>query len=169
MRQQEHNEQASFFRWCELNLAQHPGLDRFWAVPNGGHRSKAVAGKLKAEGVRRGIPDVINLTASDGHVEGCADCAADGRPFKGLIFEFKSETGSLTTEQRDWKRHFEEQGFRFEVPRSWVEAVLITIDYFGLPEELKKDPAPAPDGKARGGSSRANAARPRGAVARVRF
>jgi hypothetical protein len=30
----------------------------YWAVPNGGHRSKSEAGRLKAEGVRPGVPDI---------------------------------------------------------------------------------------------------------------
>ena len=30
----------------------------YWAVPNGGKRSKAEAGRLKAEGVKSGVPDL---------------------------------------------------------------------------------------------------------------
>jgi len=133
-RQQEHNDQKEFFNWCDLTGSLHPRcrdvLGRFFAVPNGGHRNKATAGKLKAEGVKRGILDVFNLTRSP---------QADGDFYAGLILEFKSDTGRLSDEQRDWKAHFEAQGYRVEVPRSWIEAALITIDYFGWPEELKKN------------------------------
>ena len=30
----------------------------YWAVPNGGKRSKSEAGRLKAEGVKSGVPDL---------------------------------------------------------------------------------------------------------------
>ncbi len=141
--QQEHNEQTGFFQWTELHEKYHPGLSRFFAVPNGGERVAKVDAKgrrfslegkrLKAAGLRPGIPDVFNLTQGEG--------TENEQPYeyRGLIFEFKSDTGRLSPEQKDWCEYFREQGFRVEVPRSWVEAALITIEYFGLPEELKKN------------------------------
>lgn len=131
--QEEHLSQANFFEWCQLHERYHPGLARFFAVPNGSFRHKATAGRLRSEGVRRGIPDVMNLTQGEG--------IENGKPyeFRGLILEFKSSKGKLSPEQKDWCAHFREQGFRVEVPRSWAEAALITIDYFGLPESLKKN------------------------------
>ena len=52
----------------ELQCALREHLDRagvrrmfFFAVPNGGHRRKATAGKLKAEGVKAGVPDLVVL------------------------------------------------------------------------------------------------------------
>ena len=53
----EHHEQCALFAWLRL---QWPDLDRVsFAIPNGGHRHKAVAGKLKAEGVKAGVPDIF--------------------------------------------------------------------------------------------------------------
>lgn len=128
--QQEHNEQAAFFRWCGYLETQHPALGRFFAVPNGGARHKAVAANLKAEGVKRGVPDVFNLTRSEWP-------ESNGDFWSGLILEFKSDTGRLSPEQRDWCEYLREQGYRVEVPRSWVDAALIAIEYFGLPVALK--------------------------------
>lgn len=51
----EHEEQAAFIKWFRL---QYPGVLIF-AIPNGGDRHKAVAGKLKAEGVTAGVPDLF--------------------------------------------------------------------------------------------------------------
>lgn len=130
MKQEEHAQQSSFFQWTEVLEKRFPELARFWAVPNGGARHPVVAGKLKAEGVKKGILDVVNVMPTR---------ALDGPLYRGLILEFKSSTGRLSPEQRDWCQHFREQGFRVEVPRSWVEAALITIDYFGLPAELKRN------------------------------
>ncbi|MGL4573572.1 MAG: VRR-NUC domain-containing protein [Burkholderiaceae bacterium] len=55
----EHEHQVALFRWAALAKQQHPDLGLLFAVPNGGARSKATAGKLKAEGVKAGVPDVV--------------------------------------------------------------------------------------------------------------
>ena len=47
--------QQSFIAY--LDLCAHRDLV-YWAVPNGGKRSKVEAARFKAEGVRAGIPDV---------------------------------------------------------------------------------------------------------------
>lgn len=51
----EHEEQRELVRWFRQTF---PGVLIF-AVPNGGSRSKATAGRLKAEGVVPGIPDLF--------------------------------------------------------------------------------------------------------------
>lgn len=50
----EHAEQRTFVEWFRWT---HKGT-RIFAIPNGGLRRKAVAGKLKAEGVEPGVPDL---------------------------------------------------------------------------------------------------------------
>lgn len=61
---------------------------RTYAIPNGGGRSKAEAGRLKAEGVRSGVPDIFVSMPS-------------GR-LAGLYIEMKSMTGDPSPEQREW-------------------------------------------------------------------
>jgi hypothetical protein len=48
----EHDQQVALFTWANQNLDRYPVLRWMFAVPNGGHRHPAVAGKLKAEGVK---------------------------------------------------------------------------------------------------------------------
>lgn len=49
----EEHEQRALAQWLDLNRI-------LWChVPNGGQRSKAVAGKLRAAGVKAGVPDVL--------------------------------------------------------------------------------------------------------------
>jgi hypothetical protein len=48
----EHDHQAAFFTWASYQ--RFPGIELLHAIPNGGARHKAVAGKLKAEGVKTG-------------------------------------------------------------------------------------------------------------------
>ena len=51
----EHLEQVSAVNWFE---AAYPGVLIF-AIPNGGERNPMVAEKMRREGVRRGIPDLM--------------------------------------------------------------------------------------------------------------
>lgn len=77
----EHEIQSAYFEWARLDAIAR----RAFAVPNGGHRSKAVAGKLKAEGVRAGVLDVcLPKPVGESH---------------GLWIEFKAGSNKPTPEQ----------------------------------------------------------------------
>ena len=45
----EHDEQVALFEWAAMNRSRIPELKLMFAIPNGGHRHKAVAGKMKAD------------------------------------------------------------------------------------------------------------------------
>jgi hypothetical protein len=49
----EHEEQRELVMWFRQN---YPA--RIFAIPNGGQRSRTTGGKLKAEGVSAGVPDL---------------------------------------------------------------------------------------------------------------
>lgn len=51
----ESEEQIGFVNWFE---DQFPNV-RIFHIPNGGHRAISVAKKLKAEGVKAGVPDLF--------------------------------------------------------------------------------------------------------------
>jgi len=51
----EHQEQALFVQWFRRTF---PDI-RIFAIPNGGARNIVTAGKLKAEGVSPGVPDLF--------------------------------------------------------------------------------------------------------------
>lgn len=88
---------------------------RWWHTPNGGSRRKGEAGKLRAMGVKPGVPDII--------------VAGPGR----LIFiELKSATGRLSLEQREFKVWAEASGWAFYVCRN-VDDVEIALDGAGVP------------------------------------
>jgi hypothetical protein len=85
----EHEEQRELVRWFRQTW---PGV-RIFAIPNGGARSKATAGRLKAEGVSSGVPDLFI-------------------PAWSLWVEMKrSKGGSLSAEQKDWIAYLESVGF----------------------------------------------------------
>ena len=79
----EHDEQVEFFR--RVDDDPHLRVLPVYAVPNGGHRSPAVAGKLKAEGVR-----VLTRTMKrlGSHARGAADQVRDRtRSVRRRVFE----------------------------------------------------------------------------------
>jgi hypothetical protein len=85
----EHEEQRELVRWFRQTW---PGV-RIFAIPNGGARSPATAGRLKAEGVSSGVPDLFI-------------------PAWGLWVEMKrSKGGSLSAEQKDWIAYLESVRF----------------------------------------------------------
>jgi hypothetical protein len=85
----EHEEQRELVRWFRQTW---PGV-RIFAIPNGGARSPATAGRLKAEGVSSGVPDLFV-------------------PAWGLWVEMKrTKGGSLSAEQKDWIAYLESVKF----------------------------------------------------------
>lgn len=107
-REIEHKEQVAWFKWFRL---QYPNVLAY-AIPNGGHRHPAVAGKLKAEGVTAGVPDIF---------------IADGRP--GMFIEMKSKEGRVSPEQRDIQTRLLDSGYCVAVCYGWDEARLAAIEY----------------------------------------
>lgn len=49
-------EQTCLFRWAALESGAHPELALLHAIPNGGKRSKSEAARMKAAGVKPGVP-----------------------------------------------------------------------------------------------------------------
>ena len=79
----EHHEQAELVKWFRRKY----GPIRIFAIPNGGFRSRATAGRLKAEGVSPGVPDLFV-------------------PAWQLWIEMKRlRGGRVSPEQRNWQRY----------------------------------------------------------------
>lgn len=87
-----------------------PELEWLHAIPNGGLRSKATAGKMKAEGVKSGVFDVFWPLVRFG--------------FPGLYIEMKQpgKINNTSTEQRRFAAHCEEQGYAMYVCDNWRDA-----------------------------------------------
>ncbi|MDQ6995451.1 MAG: VRR-NUC domain-containing protein [Mariprofundaceae bacterium] len=104
----EHQEQAALFRWANIRAGKEPALRYMHAIPNGGQRHIAVAVKLKAEGVKRGVPDIC-LPEPKGR-------------FHGLYIELKTSKGRTSPEQKDWLEHLAKRGYKAVVCKGWIEA-----------------------------------------------
>ncbi len=127
----EHDYQVQVIDWCNM-MAQHkvyPMLEWIYAVPNGGDRHKAVAGKLKAEGVKPGVPDLClpyPVTVDDSILH---------YGYHGLYIEMKSRDtkGRVSPNQKKWLEYLGGVGYKVEVAWNAMEAVQILEDYLGKP------------------------------------
>lgn len=105
----EHEEQVSLFNAMEWYAKQNPALNMLFAIPNGGHRMKAAAGKMKAEGQKAGVPDIF-LAYPVGR-------------YHGLFLELKRKVGGrLEPEQKQWLKALQENGYAVAVARGAEEA-----------------------------------------------
>lgn len=95
----EHDLQRDLFAWIDSMIPVCPALANAFAVPNGGHRHTAVAAKLKAEGVRAGVPDVILLHPS---ADGC---------YHGMAIELKVGRNRVTPSQIKWLARLQSVGY----------------------------------------------------------
>jgi hypothetical protein len=114
----EHYHQKAFFAW--VGRQKRPELDAIFAVPNGGHRHPAVAAKLKAEGVRPGVPDVLLPSPRGG--------------FVGLAIEFKFDAGNCTKEQRERITRMQIDGWMCVVAWDWEAAARTVLGYLDMPK-----------------------------------
>lgn len=110
----EHAEQVALFRWAALASAAHPDLRLLFAVPNGGARSKATAGRLKAEGVRAGVPDICLPVPRHGYGALYVELKRPWAPGRAK--------GALRPVQRDWLAALQEAGNAVAVAYGWIEA-----------------------------------------------
>nr|WP_298117395.1 VRR-NUC domain-containing protein [uncultured Pseudomonas sp.] len=119
----EGNEQVALLRWLQL---QHPAAYALtYHVPNGGRRDKVTAAKLKAQGVKAGIPDLKMAIARGG--------------FFGLYIEFKAtppHDAAVSPSQREMLALLADQGYRAIVCRGMAEAMAAIIKYLNLPPTL---------------------------------
>jgi hypothetical protein len=74
----------------------------FFSVPNGGWRNKVTAAKLKATGVRPGVPDLV--------------IPEPRRGYHGLFIELKrSKGGQVSQYQKQWLASLRAKGYKAEV------------------------------------------------------
>lgn len=119
----EHDEQVRVFNILRLNEAVYPFLSFIFAIPNGGARHPAVAGKLKAEGVKRGVSDI------------CLPFPTSARTmfqYCGGYIEVKAGKNKATPEQIAFLEFVRSQGYFGQVCTG-ADEVLDTIEeYCGI-------------------------------------
>jgi hypothetical protein len=109
--------QMAFFCWCASSGI--PELKWIFHIPNGGSRHIAEASKLKAMGVKSGVPDIF-LPVIGKWVH------------KGLWIELKKpKKGIVSNEQQEWLDFLAQQGYATRVCFGWEEAKEAVLEYLG--------------------------------------
>jgi len=109
--------QVDLFNWARYHEAQYPELGLLFHVPNGGRRSRLTGAKLKAMGVKAGVPDV------------CLPVPRQG--YGSLWIELKGPRGRLQESQKVWYEALTLANNRVLLCRSWLEAADAILEYLG--------------------------------------
>lgn len=108
-------EQICLFRWAEYSSGAMPELKLLYHIPNGGKRDIATAKKLKAEGVKAGVPDIC-LPVARGK-------------YHGLYIELKVGKNKTTENQDMWLEALNKNGYYTDVCYGWEEASKVITNY----------------------------------------
>lgn len=131
-RRLEFQTQCTLIQWLAYEEKNHPEIRWLYAIPNGGKRHKAIAGQMKAMGVKAGVWDLC-LPVPRGR-------------YHGLYIEMKTMDGELTPAQRDFGMFLDGVGYATRVCRTAPEARDKILAYLNLPKpEEKTDARIRPD------------------------
>lgn len=111
-------EQINLFRWAAHMTGQYPVLDLMYHIPNEGKRSRATGGRMKAEGLKSGVPDIC-LPVPVGK-------------YHGLYIEMKAGKNTTTENQDKWLAKLSGQGYFTAVCRGWEAAATVITKYLGV-------------------------------------
>lgn len=109
-------QQTHFFNW--LQFAYPDVYDHAFHVPNGGRRDGRTGAKLKREGVKAGVPDIV-VAYPQGN-------------YSALFIEFKAarpHSASVSVEQKAWLERLSKVGYMAVVCRGLDEAKKAIDDY----------------------------------------
>lgn len=105
----ESQEQINLFQWANLQFCKIPELKLLFHIPNGGKRNIVTARRLKAEGVKAGVPDLFLPVPRGG--------------FHGLFIEMKAGKNKTTEKQDVWIADLKQQGYKVVVCYGCEEAI----------------------------------------------
>lgn len=112
----EHAMQCAVIAKCAELAETNPLYELIYAIPNGGYRGKSQGGKLKAEGVKAGMPDLHLPVARHGR--------------HSLYLELKFGDGKLSKEQHWWIRRLRVEGHCVEVVWDSPDQVMTILDWY---------------------------------------
>ena len=125
--------QTALFMWIALNAQQYPKLTLAFAIPNGGQRHKATAAKLKATGVKKGVPDLLLPVARHG--------------LHGLFIELKrpasqgKRKGATADEQDAWIAKLRGERYGACTCYGWEQARDVLLQWIYTCEENNQQAA----------------------------
>lgn len=114
----EDQEQATLIQWCESNARKYEGINRIFAVPNGGYRNKRNAVTLKRTGTKAGVPDLC-IPVPKGK-------------YHGMWIEMKRRKKfTVSDEQNDWQAYLNSAGYYAVIAHGCDEAIQYIKEYWG--------------------------------------
>lgn len=127
----ESGHQKTLFIWAEWASGKYQDLVWLHATQGGAKMTPITAARMKAEGMRRGVPDIF------------LDVARGG--YHGLRIELKTPEvlaikdvskrkppGSASVEQQAWITGYRDRGYRAEICYGWAYARDTLLDYLGV-------------------------------------
>ena len=109
-------EQQRLFQWARMMQGKHPELEMLFKISNEGKRTRTNGARMRAEGLKKGVPDLCLPVARCG-------CHA-------LYIELKkADGGRLSSEQIEWLDRLKQQGNMAVVSHGWEPAAQIIEDY----------------------------------------
>lgn len=110
MKSIEHSEQVNLIKWWAMAHNRFGVAEELlFAIPNGGERNVIVASRLKAEGVRAGVPDLFLAVKRGNH--------------GGLFIEMKKPKGGRVSDnQKTMLQTLSDYGYVTSVCKGWLEA-----------------------------------------------
>ena len=113
----EHAHQAALFCQAARHTHLYPELEWMFAIPNGGERNVKVAVKLKAEGVRAGVSDIM--------------LPAPRSNYHGFFIEMTApgKIENTSDKQDKFGAFVTTQGYRFAVFDNWLDAWVEILEY----------------------------------------
>jgi len=110
---EEHRIQCACVRWFNYQFPQFS--HNLFAVPNGGRRDKVTGAKMKAEGVRAGVSDLILLKSN--------------QQYGALLIEMKTRQGRQSEAQRQWQRLIVQDNYKYVICRSLDDFMREVMSY----------------------------------------
>lgn len=125
----EATEQERVVNWARRNEYRAPSLALLHHIPNGGSRNKIEAARLKAQGVKAGVPDLF--------------LPVPMHDTPGLYIEMKFGKNTTSKQQEWWIEQLQKHGYAVHVCWGADEAIAIIAAYmemsvFETPEEEMK-------------------------------
>lgn len=109
-------EQQCLFKWARMQSGAYPELNLMYHVPNEGKRSRATGGRMRAEGLKKGVPDI------------CLPVARGGA--HGLYIELKrTKQWKVTQDQEEWMNALKKQGYQVALCCGWEAASEVIMMY----------------------------------------
>ena len=127
--------QKAVFAWAALNLDKYPMLAFMHAIPNGGKRDAMTAARMKAEGVRAGVPDIFlpwpvyddtwfNIDEK-GNVTG-------GKWSHGLYIEMKTKGGKISDNQKIFIDYLNNNNYEVVICYDYKSAITEIESYLNV-------------------------------------